>query len=84
MKQRNIFLGRRNKMAYKIKTKKEIAKSWGMKVDEVDWEFVNKIQKRKKTFAIKDEHGKVVDDYEEYFLGKDPRKTKYYKQNLKK
>ena len=27
---------------------------------------------------------KDVDDLEEYFLGKDPRKTKYYKQFAKK
>jgi len=35
-------------------------------------------------FVIKDDKGKIVEDYEEYFLGKDPRKTKYYKQMKKK
>jgi len=30
-----------------LKQKMEIAKSWGMKVNEVDWNFVGKIKKRK-------------------------------------
>jgi len=30
------------------KQKKEIATSWGMKVKDVDWEFVSKISKKGK------------------------------------
>ena len=32
----------------KAKQRKEIAKSWNMKVSEVDWEFVERIKKKKK------------------------------------
>lgn len=37
-----------------------------------------KLQKRLK------EHGKAGESMDEYFLGKDPRKTKYYKEVMKK
>ena len=33
---------------YTLKEKKEIAKSWDMKVSEIDWGFVGKIKPKKK------------------------------------
>lgn len=35
------------------------------------------------TFKIYDDEGNEINDYEEYFLGKDPRKTEYYKKMMK-
>jgi len=36
-------------MTFKIKNKKEIANSWGMKVKDVDWKFVEKIKSKSET-----------------------------------
>lgn len=46
-------------------------------------EIINKNKEFKKLQKRLKEHNKAGESMDEYFLGKDPRKTKYYKDVMK-